>query len=101
MSIRAWLEAAGLAEYAPRFAVLSDHEFKGLLMADYGKFGVSDLGHKQRLYQLLKDLNQMEQQHSFPVRGAQHSYQPHHMIRPDGLLDLDEHDSDLLVPVSC
>jgi hypothetical protein len=99
MSIRAWLEAAGLAEYAPRFAVLSDNEFKSLLMADYGKFGVSDLGHKQRLYQLLKDLNQMEQ-HSFPVRAAQHSYQPHHMSGADGLLDLDEHDSDLLVPVS-
>ncbi len=105
MSIRAWLDSAGLGEYAPRFAALTEPEFKALLMAEYGKFGITDLGAKQRLYNLLKSLNSSDSLHYAhrPVQQPQQQqeyHQPHHMLNADGLLDLDEHDSDLLVPVS-
>ena len=105
MSIRAWLDSAGLGEYAPRFAALTEPEFKALLMAEYGKFGITDLGAKQRLYNLLKSLNSSDSLGGHyahrPVQQQQQDYhQQHHMLNADGLLDLDEHDSDLLVPVS-
>jgi hypothetical protein len=110
MSIRAWLESAGLGDFAPRFAALTEPEFKALLMAEYGKFGITDLGAKQRLYQLIKQLNNSDSlgaahahQHHYPHRHPaqqQQEYHQHHMLGGDGLLDLDEHDSDLLVPVS-
>eukprot|EP00803_Ostreobium_quekettii_P002186 evm.model.scf_360.1 EVM.evm.TU.scf_360.1 scf_360:11705-21458(+) len=53
-SVAIWLEGAGLGRHVPAFEGLSEESFLGLLMQDYGKFGVTDMEDKQRLFRLIK-----------------------------------------------
>jgi len=52
--VASWLEGAGLARYAGNFAGMDARAFRALLMQDYGRYGVTALEDKQRLFRLLK-----------------------------------------------
>ena len=56
--IRTWLSKAGLNRYTDVLcSQLSEAEFGRLGMVDFGKFGVTDVAHKQTLFRLIKNLN--------------------------------------------
>uniref|UniRef100_A0A7R9YS33 Kinesin-like protein n=1 Tax=Chlamydomonas euryale TaxID=1486919 RepID=A0A7R9YS33_9CHLO len=82
------LQDSGLELYAPRFAALSDADFLTMLMSDYARYGVVDVEDKQRLFRLLKALNE-EVRNRSRGGGGQRAV-------TNELLDLDAHDGDLL-----
>lgn len=98
--VLSWLAEAGLSAYAPGFENFSVEDFKSLLMQDYGKYGVTDMDSKQRLFRLIKRVSSDDS--AYPV-----SKRPNASPAPDakgllgnaGLLDLDTHDSSLLSEV--
>ncbi|KAG1655340.1 hypothetical protein FOA52_008855 [Chlamydomonas sp. UWO 241] len=87
------LQDSGLDPYVPKFSPLADGAFLGLLMSEYARYGVVDVEDKQRLFRLLKALNEEARS-----RGSRSSGP---LVAPAAadnheLLDLDAHDSDLL-----
>ncbi|KAK9821120.1 hypothetical protein WJX81_000795 [Elliptochloris bilobata] len=50
----------GLQHHAPAFANLSEESFRGLLMQDYGKYGVVAMQDKQKLFRLIRKLSAAE-----------------------------------------
>ncbi|KXZ53036.1 hypothetical protein GPECTOR_8g401 [Gonium pectorale] len=76
------LEDAGLKRFIPAFAQITDQAFLGLMMSDYASYGVVDLEDKQRLFRLIK--------------ATQSKALPEPLEKPNALIDLDEHDGDLL-----
>lgn len=98
--VLSWLAEAGLSAYAPGFENFTVENFKSLLMQDYGKYGVTDMDSKQRLFRLIKRVSSDDS--AYPA-----SKRPNASPAPDakgllgnaGLLDLDTHDSSLLSEV--
>lgn len=98
--VLSWLAEAGLSAYAPGFENFSPEDFKSLLMQDYGKFGVTDMDSKQRLFRLIKRVSSDDS--AYPVsKRANASPAPDAkgLLGNAGLLDLDTHDSSLLSEV--
>eukprot|EP00899_Mesostigma_viride_P015196 jgi/Mesvir1/23678/Mv18634-RA.1 len=70
-----WLTRAGLGHYSDVFASVDETAFKGLLMQDYGKYGVTSMEDKQRLFRLVKTVNTnpelvMAQEPAPPTKSA-------------------------------
>ena len=55
--VRLWLNKAGLMKYHDALGGLTESEFGALGMMDLAKFGILDLGDKQKLFRLIKNLN--------------------------------------------
>lgn len=95
-----WLEQAGLQRYASNFQGMSRDSFVNLLMQDYGKYGITDLEDKQRLFRLIKAVSkEYDQYQTGPthVMSSRPGPQPLDQLGAE-LLDLDEHDGDLISP---
>ncbi|KAL3160225.1 hypothetical protein ABBQ32_010980 [Trebouxia sp. C0010 RCD-2024] len=92
-----WLAEAGLSAYAPGFANFSVEDFKSLLMQDYGKYGVTDMDSKQRLFRLIKRVSSEDTSYPAPKRAnASPAPDAKGLLGNAGLLDLEAHDSSLL-----
>ncbi|DBA89426.1 TPA: hypothetical protein ACH3X1_004062 [Trebouxia sp. C0004] len=92
-----WLAEAGLSAYAPGFENFSADDFKSLLMQDYGKYGVTDMDSKQRLFRLIKRVSSDDTAYPAPKRSnASPAPDAKGLLGNAGLLDLDTHDSSLL-----
>mmetsp|Transcript_12612 Transcript_12612/g.27255 ORF Transcript_12612/g.27255 Transcript_12612/m.27255 type:complete len:659 (+) Transcript_12612:246-2222(+) len=91
---------AGLDRYVAAFSPISDQKFLSLLMSDYGTYGVVEVEDKQRLFRLLKGLNEeARNQPRPPSQVGRPPAAPQLKLQQnlDGeLLDLDAHDGDLL-----
>eukprot|EP00798_Chlamydomonas_sp_ICE-L_P027410 gene27410-4704_t len=85
------LASSGLEKYVPAFASMSDDRFCGMLMQEYANYGISDLEDKQKLFRLLKSLNSDIK--NAPLKPPQ---KPSLAAPSPDLLDLDDHDGDLL-----
>ena len=95
-----WLAEAGLSAYASGFENFSVDDFKSLLMQDYGKFGVTDMDSKQRLFRLIKRVSSDETSYPAPKKAnASPAPDVKGLLGNAGLLDLEEHDSSLLSEV--
>ncbi len=95
-----WLAEAGLSAYAPGFENFSADDFKSLLMQDYGKYGVTDMDSKQRLFRLIKRVSSDDTAYPAPKRtNASPAPDAKGLLGNAGLLDLDTHDSSLLSEV--
>lgn len=95
-----WLAEAGLSAYAPGFANFSVDDFKSLLMQDYGKYGVTDMDSKQRLFRLIKRVSSEDTSYPAPKRAnASPAPDAKGLLGNAGLLDLEAHDSSLLSEV--
>lgn len=117
-----WLQSAGLEHYVPAFEVLSEEAFLKLLMQDYGKFGVTDMDDKQKLFRLIKSVSHERRDGNASAPGSSSRergqgmgmapYGPaasgggsfggvldHHVDGSGGLLDLEADDGDLLMTV--
>eukprot|EP00873_Tetraselmis_striata_P028848 jgi/Tetstr1/449112/TSEL_036324.t1 len=127
-SVGAWLEEAGLGRYGGAFAGMADDAFRCLLMQDYSKFGVTSMEDKQTLYRLIKKISDASRAENAaaaaaempkPPAGAKQAaaglsvdghaaaecmqavnmYGNACMLDASaGLLDLNDHDGDLLSP---
>ncbi len=96
-----WLAEAGLSAYAPGFENFSADDFKSLLMQDYGKYGVTDMDSKQRLFRLIKRVSSDDTAYPAPKRtNASPAPDAKGLLGNAGLLDLDTHDSSLLSEVT-
>lgn len=92
-----WLAEAGLSAYASGFENFSVEDFKSLLMQDYGKYGVTDMDSKQRLFRLIKRVSSDDTAYPAPKRtNASPAPDARGLLGNAGLLDLDTHDSSLL-----
>lgn len=97
-----WLAEAGLSAYASGFANFSIDDFKSLLMQDYGKYGVTDMDSKQRLFRLIKRVSSEDTSYPAPKRAnASPAPDAKGLLGNAGLLDLEAHDSSLLSEVKC
>ncbi len=97
-----WLAEAGLSAYASGFENFSVDDFKSLLMQDYGKYGVTDMDSKQRLFRLIKRVSSDDTAYPAPKRtNASPAPDAKGLLGNAGLLDLDTHDSSLLSEVKC
>lgn len=95
-----WLAEAGLSAYSPGFENLSVDDFKSLLMQDYGKYGVTDMDSKQRLFRLIKRVSSEDTSYPAPKRAnASPAPDAKGLLGNAGLLDLEAHDSSLLSEV--
>ena len=95
-----WLAEAGLSAYAPGFENFSADDFKSLLMQDYGKYGVTDMDSKQRLFRLIKRVSSEDTSYPAPKRAnASPAPDAKGLLGNAGLLDLETHDSSLLSEV--
>ena len=95
-----WLAEAGLSAYAPGFENFSVDDFKSLLMQDYGKYGVTDMDSKQRLFRLIKRVSSEDTSYPAPKRAnASPAPDAKGLLGNAGLLDLEAHDSSLLSEV--
>lgn len=88
-----WLNEAGLGKYVENFSRCGVDEaaFKKLLMQDYPKVGVEDLGDKQKLFRLIKSVNSDK----YSTGGAVGEGADSLLDEPEDLLDLAE-ETDLL-----
>lgn len=95
-----WLAEAGLSAYSSGFENLSVDDFKSLLMQDYGKYGVTDMDSKQRLFRLIKRVSSEDTSYPAPKRAnASPAPDAKGLLGNAGLLDLEAHDSSLLSEV--
>lgn len=95
-----WLAEAGLSAYASGFENFSVDDFKSLLMQDYGKYGVTDMDSKQRLFRLIKRVSSEDTSYPAPKRAnASPAPDAKGLLGNAGLLDLETHDSSLLSEV--
>lgn len=95
-----WLAEAGLSAYASGFENFSVDDFKSLLMQDYGKYGVTDMDSKQRLFRLIKRVSSEDTSYPAPKRAnASPAPDARGLLGNAGLLDLEAHDSSLLSEV--
>ncbi|GMH42856.1 hypothetical protein BSKO_10775 [Bryopsis sp. KO-2023] len=107
-----WLVCGGLESYVTNFANVEEDAFVNLRMQDYGKYGVTDMEDRQKLFRLVKRVSTDPQsigtslsngagaeQGSTLVRvrgnSAGHSGMSGQQVN-GGLLDLDNDDGDLL-----
>lgn len=96
------LHASQLDAFVAKFQQLTDAEFQGLLMSDYASYGVVDVEDKQRLFRLLKALNEEAKSKRAASAAAPASAKPAAAAAnaakslDSELLDLDALDSDLL-----
>ena len=74
MATAEWLEAAGLGGLTERVGHLTLQQLRGLLISDFERFGVTDMGDKQKLFRALQITKtnspspQLTPQPSGPVR---------------------------------
>ena len=99
-AVLSWLAEAGLSAYASGFENFSVDDFKSLLMQDYGKYGVTDMDSKQRLFRLIKRVSSDDTSYPAPKRAnASPAPDAKGLLGNAGLLDLEAHDSSLLSEV--
>ena len=112
--VAGWLESADLSHHAAAFGGVSPDEFKGLLLQDYGKYGITDMADKQRLFRLIKLVGTLGPSASLPASAqpsntpSSMAINPNSVVELDGemidnnaaLLNLEDHDEDLLPEVT-
>ena len=108
-----WLDSADLSHHRAAFAGIPPEESKGLLLQDYGKYGITDMADKQRLFRLIKLVGTLGTA-ATPVSAGQPeaspagvALNPNSVVELNGemldgnaaLLNLEDHDEDLLPEV--
>lgn len=112
-TVSGWLDSADLSHHRAAFAGISPEEFKGLLLQDYGKYGITDMADKQRLFRLIKLVGTLGTS-AAPAAADQPdsssagmALNPNSVMELNGemldgnaaLLNLEDHDEDLLPEV--
>eukprot|EP00798_Chlamydomonas_sp_ICE-L_P025310 gene25310-10965_t len=88
------LVSAGLERFVPHFSDLNDHQFCALCVQEYSRYGLEELGDKQKLFRLLKMLNPDQKPKVACIRDPPRKKMG---VRAGvELLDLECHDGDLL-----
>lgn len=96
-----WLAQAGLQQFTANFAGLPEDGFLKLIMQDFPRYGITSLEDKQKLYRLIKAVKAESEPKARPAPAPAQSQGmlPLHDANA-GLLNLDDHDEDLLAHVS-
>ncbi|CAG9460335.1 unnamed protein product [Pedinophyceae sp. YPF-701] len=98
-AVNSWLAEGGLREYADNFAGVSPDAFRRLLMQDYGKYGITTVEDKQKLFRLIKAINKEQGQGILAAALHPDGPQGANGADIDGgaqLLDLDAHPNELI-----
>mmetsp|Transcript_4243 Transcript_4243/g.13533 ORF Transcript_4243/g.13533 Transcript_4243/m.13533 type:complete len:166 (-) Transcript_4243:1983-2480(-) len=87
-----WLAQAGLSQYAQAFSGVDERGFRALLMQDYGKFGVTKMEDKQKLFRLIKSINSDKRASKPPAVERASPARDAYELTPEALLAEDNTD---------